>query len=268
MWRPSPMTELIERLERALENEGDGAPLLVFDADGTLWSGDVGVDLFSTAIQEHLFRDDAIPALRREAEDCGVDSTGGAEEIALRLLTANERGEYENARAFGMMAWAFAGFEETEMTALARRVVRERRLDERVHAYVRPVLGWARAREIPVVVCSASPLAIVVAGVELLGIAPADVIAVTPEVVSGRLTARLVAGATPYGEGKVARVRERFAGARVLAGFGDTAGDAPFLRLASVAVAVEPHAKLRELLPTFREAVVIDRGEVRLAASS
>jgi hypothetical protein len=31
---------------------------------------------------------------------------------------------------------------------------------------------------------------------------------------------------------------------------------------------VEPHAKLRELLPTFREAVVIDRGEVRLAASS
>jgi phosphatidylglycerophosphatase C len=261
------MLTLMERLERAL-GSGEGAPLLVFDADGTLWSGDVGVDLFSTAIEERLFREAVAPALRHEAEHCGVDASGSPEEIAVRLLAANERGAYENARAFGMMAWAFAGFEESEMKALARKVVRERRLDERIHAFVRPVLEWARAREVDVAICSASPIGIVVAGAELLGVAPVAVIAVTPEVEAGRLAARLVPGATPYGEGKVARLRERYGSARVLAGFGDTAGDAPFLRLASVAVAVEPHAKLRELLPTFREAVVIDRGEARLAASS
>jgi phosphoserine phosphatase len=261
------MTTLMERLERALDY-GEGVPLLVFDADGTLWSGDVGVDLFSTAIEERLFRDEVVPALRAEAEHCGVDPSGSAEEIALRLLVANEQGAYENARAFGMMAWAFAGFEDGEMTALAQRVVQERGLAGRVHGFVGPVLEWARARDVAVTICSASPVAVVVAGAALLGISAAEVIAVTPELASGRLTARLVPGATPYGEGKVARLRERHAGARILAGFGDTAGDAPFLGLASIAVAVEPHAKLRALLPTFRDAVVIDQAGARLVASS
>jgi phosphoserine phosphatase len=254
------MVTLIERLERAL-GSGEGPPLLVFDADGTLWSGDVGVDLFSTAIHERLFRDEVVPALRDEAQHCGVDASGSPEEIAVRLLAANERGAYDNARAFGMMAWAFAGFEESEMTALARKVVRERRLDERIHTFVRPVLAWAHENGVGVVICSASPVAIVEAGAELLGLSPAGVIAVTPEIEAGRLAARLIPGATPYGEGKVTRLRERHPSARLLAGFGDTAGDAPFLRLASVAVAVEPHAKLRALLPTFGDALLIDRGE-------
>lgn len=221
--------------------------MLAFDADGTLWRGDVGFDLFEAAIEASVFREAVRDALLEEARSAGLEPSGPLDQLAMQLAEANLRGHYADARAFGMMAWVFAGFTEAEMAEFAARVVEERRVANRVFPYAEEVLAWARRQGVEVVVCSASPRAIVVAGVAALGLTEADVIAVTPATEGGVLAARLIEGPMPYAEGKAARLASERGGRTLLAGFGDTAADAHFMRLARQAVAVSPHPKLAAL---------------------
>ncbi|MFO0554826.1 MAG: haloacid dehalogenase-like hydrolase [Polyangiaceae bacterium] len=236
---------LIDRLSRMLDDAP--RPMLAFDADGTLWRGDVGFDLFEAGIEAGAFREAASEALFEEARSAGVEPSGPLDQLAMQLAEANLRGHYADARAFGMMAWVFAGFTETEMAAFAKQVIDERRVADRVFPYVAEVIAWARGQAVEVVVCSASPRSIVVAGVAALGIGEADVIAVTPAVEDGVLAPRLVEGPMPYAEGKATRLASERKGRTLLAGFGDTAADAHFMRVARQAVAVSPHPKLAAL---------------------
>lgn len=222
-------------------------PQLVLDADGTIWSGDVGFDLFGAALRESALRDEARPRLAEEAAAIGISTEGSASAIAERLLAANLDGRYPNGPAFAMMAWAFAGFGDDEMRSFAAGVVARERVARRVFPFVEPLFAWARAAGVRITVCSASPRTVVEAGVAHLGLGEGDVIAVTPAIEDGRLRDRLVAGEAPYAEGKVARIDAERPGHTLIAGFGDSAGDVHFLRRAAIAVGVRPHPALVEL---------------------
>ena len=50
-------TQLVLELERRLRADRPSA--LAFDADGTLWSGDVGEDVFRFAVERGRLRDQA-----------------------------------------------------------------------------------------------------------------------------------------------------------------------------------------------------------------
>ena len=222
--------------------------MLVFDADGTLWTGDVGLDLFLHALEFEDFRPDATDALRVEAAALGIETRAlSSVEIARALFRAFEADTYDHARAFAMMAWAFAGFTEEEMLAYAERVLAKVRITDRVIEVSRNAVAWALEREINVTICSASPRAVVEVGARLFGLAPSDVIAVTPSVRANVLEARLIDGPLPYAEGKVARLQVDRASFSLLGAFGDSAADAHFLRLAEVPVAVQPSPALRAL---------------------
>lgn len=243
---------LLERIRRELTR-----PMVIFDADGTIWSGDVGFDLFTAALARRMFREEAREALATEAKSLGIPSSGDANILAERLLDAFAEGAYEDARAFAMMTWAFAGFTTEEMDDFARDVIRREEVESRIFAPVRETLAWARTEGVEVVICSASPISIVVAGVQLLGIKPEQIIAAVPEVHAGKLLPRLASPGLPYGEGKV-RAIERFRPGRpILAGFGDSAGDAFFLRRAHLPVAVGPSQRLLDEASTIPGLVVL-----------
>lgn len=245
MPREIEVTGLIAELSPLAE--ASDKPHVVLDADGTIWSGDVGFDLFGAALRESALRDEARPRLADEAAAIGVSTEGSASAIAERLLAANLEGRYPNGPAFAMMAWSFAGFGADEMRAFAAAVVVRERVARRVFPFVEPLFAWARSAGVRITVCSASPHTVVEAGVAHLGLVEGDVIAVTPAIEQGRLCDRLISGDAPYAEGKVARLDAERPGHTLIAGFGDSAGDAHFLRRASVAVGVRPHAALVEL---------------------
>src|SRR5437660_690244 len=95
--------EIIGRLERVLPSRGERA-LVAFDADGTLWRGDVSNDVFSAAIRAGAFREEARGVLESHANAVGLDRSGPLEKIAERLFSALFDGSWEDAPAAAGMA--------------------------------------------------------------------------------------------------------------------------------------------------------------------
>ena len=54
------MDRVLEQMQRALT---EGPAAVAFDADGTLWSGDVGEDFFLFCVRERLLKAEASEAL-------------------------------------------------------------------------------------------------------------------------------------------------------------------------------------------------------------
>jgi phosphatidylglycerophosphatase C len=218
--------------------------LIVFDADGTLWTGDIGVDTFEALLDERGVRPEALAALRREAESHGVQTTDDPTNAARALYVALERGTYPEGRAFQMMAWAFAGYRETETRAFALDVIEKVALATRLHPEVLPIVRWAAGRSIPLFVVSASPTIVVRAAIERLGLPVAEVFGMSVAVDGGVLAPRLVGPAT-YGTGKVDALRQATGGSPTLGAFGDSVYDLPMLSEARISVAVRPKPELR-----------------------
>jgi phosphatidylglycerophosphatase C len=258
-----PLSALLARLDAHLTGPGRlPAAVLASDADGTLWDGDVGVDLFEALLAERAFREPAREALAGEARAVGLPAGGDANDLARALYDAHLAGRYESEPAFAMMAWACAGYRRGELRAVCDRVLDARGFEARVRPALRAVLRWAGERGVEVYVVSASPLEMVLAATARLGIAPERVAAMTPAAgVDGALLARLD-GPVVYGEGKLAALEIVRPGARasLLAAFGDSAYDAALLRAARVPVAVTPSPALVALARAIDGIVELDRG--------
>jgi len=247
------------RLEAELAR-APGRALLASDADGTLWDGDVGFDLFAALLAARGVREAAREALAAEARAIGAADDGDASTLAARLYDAYEADRYAHDRAFAMMAWAFAGWAEDEVAAFAARVLDDGRIDARIRPELVAIFRWAEARGVEVYVVSASPIGIIHAAAPRLGIARDRVVAMTPASANGTLLPSL-AGPIVYGEGKLAALERARPGAReaLLGAFGDSAYDAAMLRAARVPVAVTPAPGLAALAPTIPGLVVLDR---------
>lgn len=228
-------------LERACA--GVARPVLAFDADGTLWSGDVGLDLFEALLRARAVRDEAAAALRELAARFGVATSSDPNEQARSLYAAFEAGTLPEEVAYAMMAWAFAGFTTAELATFVERVLASVRLDERMHRELAPVLAWAAGAQVPVWVVSASPRAVVTAGVARLGVAASQVLAMTPRVVADRVAPSVVPP-LPYGSGKVEALASAAPGTELVGAFGDNGFDAALLGRARVPVAVRPKPAL------------------------
>lgn len=163
------------------EGEGDA----VFDADGTLWRGDVGEDLLRYLASERRL------ASAREGVFARYD--------ALHATAPVE--------AYRYAVEVMAGLEVHQLEALCGDFFRRRFLG-RVFPWVRPLLARLQEREVPVWICSASPRWIVEAGARELGIPLDRVIGVDAALEGGRLTARVLDPVTA-GPGKVTWLARR-----------------------------------------------------------
>lgn len=233
---------LIERLT-ALTQPGM-QPVLAFDGDGTLWSGDVGEDVFHAALGERSLRAAALPALQREAIAWGLETEGDANDVAARLFRAYLEQRYPERDACAMMTWCYAGMSRAELVDLAGRAFAARGLAGRLHRELEPVFEFARTQKIRTVVVSASPQPIVETAARGWAIAPDDVAASRAREAGGLIVPELAAE-VPYAEGKPVALRKLVPGADLIAAFGDNAFDVELFQAARVAVAVRPKPALR-----------------------
>lgn len=237
--------QLVDELSRLL---GDTLPehaVIAFDGDGTLWSGDVGEDLFRAAMNERYLVENARSALLAEAERHGLCFDAGldANAIASGLFAAYQAGRYPERETCAMMTWCYAGRRAAEVTALATSVLEEQNLASRLNPELAPVIAWGRARGVRLVLVSASPRAIVEPAGAFWGFAPMDIAASTPALEGERVVPRL-ANPVPYAEAKVSAGRALFGQARWLAAFGDNVFDIEMLKTAELGFAVRPKPKL------------------------
>jgi phosphatidylglycerophosphatase C len=245
--------ELIERLAAARDRVPAGTrALLAFDADNTIWKGDVGVDMFEALLAEDAIRPSTAEALERLAREVGVGAGLGPVGTARALYESWEKQLTPHCpedRTFAMQAWIYAGFTPDELTTFAERVLTAVRIADRIRPEVRELVAWARRSGVEVVVASASPRTPVEVGVRHLGIEPASVFAMTSKIEGGVLLPELT-GPFVYAEGKAGAVKEGRPGAVVLGGFGDSAYDAALMRMSAVPVAIGPGPGLLRAAPS------------------
>lgn len=239
--------ELFSRLERALD---EGRGVLAFDADGTLWSGDVGEDVFLHACAHGLLKPDATEALRELAREHGLPEVNDSNTQALALFEAYRAGVLPERRVCEMMAWAFAGWRQAALADLVSEILHTARLEARWYEPVRQVLAWAREHTLPVVVVSASPDFVIRVATTPLGFGPNEIAATRPAIEAGALAPRLAAP-VPYAEDKPRALRALHPDAPLLAAFGDNVFDLALLREARLPVAVRPKPALAERLESL-----------------
>jgi phosphatidylglycerophosphatase C len=251
--------EILARMEAELP--GLPGAVLASDADGTLWDGDVGVELFEALLAMRGAREAARRALAVEVRSIGMDVGGDAPALMAALYEAFAADRYPHDRAFAMMAWGFAGWRRDELGALCARVLDAGRIEARVRPELCAIFRWAEERGVPAYVVSASPIAMVEAAVARLGIPVTGVVAMTPAVDEGGAILPRLAGPIVYGEGKLAALEQARPGARgaLIGAFGDSAYDAAMLRAARVPVAVTPAPGLLGLAATIDRLVLLAR---------
>ncbi len=220
--------------------------VVAMDADGTLWSGDVGEDLFHAFLVHGRVEAPALEAFRREARDHSLSDAGSGPDIARRIYAAYVDGRFPEERMCELMTWCFAGWSRAEVRKFAAGVVSLGGIAARVHDEVLVVIERARAASVMVVVVSASPIAVVQEAASRIGFQETDVVAALPRF-DGQVMAAQVERPIPYGPGKVTRLREQIGPGRALyAAFGDNAFDVALLSSAGLGVAVRPKARLRD----------------------
>jgi phosphoserine phosphatase len=248
-------TALVARLAALAAEEG--RHLLAFDGDGTLWTGDVGFDLFEALLERGDVRDAARDALAAEARTIGLPDSASTPDLARALYRRYQEGGWAHDRAFAAMAWSFAGWSVDEVRTFSSEVVRKTELGGRLRRSLLDVVAWAKRSAVEVFVVSASPRAIVECGAELLSIPIANVIAMTPDVDPAGILLPRLSGHVIYGDGKYHALRAARPNVRLLAAFGDSFYDAPMLRAASLPVAVAPSPGLVEILDSIPGVVVL-----------
>jgi phosphatidylglycerophosphatase C len=230
--------------ERASAGEGSG--VVASDGDGTLWSGDVGEDLFHALAERGAFREAGLEAMRREARDHALSDAGTGPDVAHRIYAAYVEGRFPEETVCELMAWCFAGWTRADVASFAEETVARIGLEGRMHREVLSVLEKARRAGLEAVLVSASPFAVVKAAGALAGFDAAHIVAARPRFEAEVMLAD-VERPIPYGVGKVSRLREHMGqGRTLLAAFGDNAFDVDLLASAAVGVAVCPKPRLRE----------------------
>ena len=243
--------EFESRLHRELPNA------LSFDADGTLWSGDVGEDVFRFAVAQGRLREAARAEIDRQAELRGFARFADVNATAQQLFEAYLEGKYLEREICELMTWCYAGYSVREMVDLVREALAAAKHAERLNEELRPVLDFARKNSLRTIVVSASPRITVEVAASVWGFVAEDIAAATPRLVSGVIAAEMAAP-VPYGADKCVAGRALLGNAHWLGAFGDNVFDIDMLREAEVGVAVRPKAALRARLAEIPNVRLLD----------
>ena len=248
-----------EQLNARLEPyfQTGSACVLAFDADGTLWSGDVGDDVFRFAVSHGRLREAARSALEQQANTRGFDTFADVNATARHLFEAYVDRRYPERDMCELMTWCYAGHTLEEMRALVREALAATNHAGRLHEELRPILSYARAVGVRAVVISASPRTTVEVAAGVWGFAPEDIAASTPRVVDGVICAEMN-GAVPYADAKCSAGRALFGDTRWVASFGDNVFDLEMLREAEIGVAVRPKPALEARLSEVPGVFLLD----------
>jgi phosphoserine phosphatase len=240
-------------------------PLVATDADGTLWTSDVGEATFLALLDAGRLLPAARDALVEEARAHGVeiDERDDASALCRRLWAAYERGRVPGERMCAAMAYCVGGHRWSDACAFAAEALEpffaapNRLIDEQWR-----LLEALSSRGARIVVVSASPTWVVEPAVAIarrLRPLPIDAVValdVEVEAASEQILAR-TRGVIPYGPGKCARVTALVGAAHDhwLAAMGDNRFDAAMLEAAEHGFAVRPKPALVALSSSLPDVV-------------
>jgi phosphatidylglycerophosphatase C len=254
--RTVPVSELLALLDEQVAREPGGA--VAFDGDGTLWSGDIGEDLFEALLESGELSAEAHAALVVEAEASKLDASGGAVAVARAIYAGYLAGAFPEERVCEIMSWAFAGWKVLDADAFAERVLTKVGLEERLQGEAHQVVRWARERGVSTFLVSASPRAVVEQAARRVGIDHANVASATEERSADGVILPSAVRPIPYGPGKVMHLRAKLGARPLYAAFGDNAFDIPMLREARIPVAIRPKPRLVDRAAEITNLLVLE----------
>ncbi len=247
-------SELVTRLSSQVPRPGS---VLLFDADGTLWSGDVAEDSFYAALGQGAIRDEAREPLEKAARAHGVSVGTTPSETARRIYDAYLTGGFPELTVCEVMIWCFAGWTPDELRALAVAARSSTGHEARRTLALQPVITWAKQTGMRTLVVSASPRWALSVALESWGILETDLVASTSVFQEGRATLELEMP-IPYGPTKAVLARKKTGDAPWLAAFGDSLFDFEMMREAKIAVGVAPKPDLVTRLEALNGALVLE----------
>lgn len=211
-----PLRELDDAVREVVREVAALGGPVAFDADGTLWRGDVGEELL-----RWLAHEGRLPAARGRH--------GVYAEYERRVAR-------DPADAYAWSVEVMRGIEEAPLLEACEGLIRAR-FAGRLLRPVRLVLEALAASGCEVWIVSASPHWPVLAGARLLDVPERRVLAVSCQVAQGRLTGEVVKPVT-CGDGKVEALRARGVRPRLSVGNGEL--DLPMLAYSERAIVVAP----------------------------
>jgi len=246
------VSALLDRVPDRSAWPDDVDAVAVFDADHTLWNGDIGDAAFAAAAAEGLlspatWRGPVVDWARSwglsvpDEPVAGTRAIFAAVESGTLSATALSRGQDEAAwkgSLYAMQAWAYAGRRRDDVAAFGERLFAHG-FAARIWDDLRAVVDGLRARGLRVTIASASHGALVVPGARRLGL-PDDAVAGMEPVVDDDGVIQPAIAQDTYGPGKASVVRASLGGRRPVLAFGDSvlATDRELLALAHHGVAV------------------------------
>jgi len=240
----------IAHIERTIEEVGAERAAFATDGDGTLWTQDIGEALFEAVLHDGLVGEQALDALRAEAEAHGLTIENGADATAIARLMFHEYAalRFPEDRMCAAMAWCMAGMSTFGLARFCDSLLenhfglRKRFIPESLE-----VLRYAASRKVPIWLVSASPRIVVERAAAIvedaLAIPSLRVIAMTPVIVEDVIRPGIT-GIWPYGEGKRKALDAALEGRTVVAAMGDNIFDVPMLLSARVPIAIRPKTAL------------------------
>ena len=249
---------LLARLD-PLADEAEQPPILAFDADGTIWQGDVTADLFSFIMTERPYRAEAMPHLAALARNHGLEPAGEPHEQVGRLVIAYSTGAIPEEPAVEAVLLGFAGHLEGDFVGFVEEAIRRAGLADRLFAEVAPLFDWARSRGLPTVVVSASPRIVVERALAALGIEVTAVLGAEARIGGGHVLSELDRPVL-VGPAKVTALRG-YTDQPVLAAFGDDVRDLELLATSRQPVAVRPTDALEARIDELADAVRLTQAD-------
>jgi HAD superfamily hydrolase (TIGR01490 family) len=195
--------------------------IAVFDCDGTLWSGDSGMDFFYWEIEQGL--------VSREAADS-----------ALGRYDLYKAGTVDELTICGEMVQIHRGVREAEIRLAAKRFFEER-FEKRIFAELRELTRQLAAQGCEIWAVSSTNNWVVEVGAEKFGIPAERVLAATVVIEAECASGRLLR--VPTDELKATAIQEVIA-RPVDAVFGNSMHDFAMLEIAREAYAVNPNPDL------------------------
>lgn len=222
-----------------------GKGVLAFDADGTLWTGDVADDVVHRLLAEKRVHASVGAVLRGALQEAGETNVPADVHDAFReVLRLDREGRIDHGRTCELVGCLLGGWSEADFHAFCIETLQSAKLNSRLIPEAWEVLRFAEAEGHAVVVVSASPIGIVQGACEVTD-GPKLRTGVGVRVLGGVYQAAIDAP-IPYNEGKVVHLSRFLEGRPVIAAFGDNRFDVPMLKHAVHAFAVRPKPALRE----------------------
>ena len=253
---PQDLSDFLLQLETSLNQLSDpGQALLAFDADGTLWTGDIGSAVFHEFCRNNWLKEAALPHLNQLLRQLNLSAESTASLAATRLFQAYSQGIFDERQTCAMMTTCYAGFELSELQSKVRHFLHQENFADNQIPESTALKNWAALKGLSCVIVTASPHWLVSLGLEAISWPPYLVLGAECLIKEGIISADEPAF-VPYAEGKWEKLRKFVGCRRILAAFGDSHFDLQLLLSAEYGRAIRPKASLLASLP-FNESLRI-----------